>query len=157
METRKRVALAALFFLVAIFTRAEAQLSYSVTDLGTFGGNTSTASSIGGQGTNAAGMIVGSSTTNDNSEHAFLYVNDQMFDLNTLCDLSQSDFKVLTVAKAINDSCVIIGEGITNTGDKHAFCLSRYPSMGAMVVRLLSVGLDSARGRLVVGRELWLL
>ncbi len=101
-----------------------AQLSYSVADLGTLGGNTSTAAAIGGQGMNAAGMIVGSSTTKDNSEHAFLFANGQMFDLNSLCDLSQSDFKVLSTARAINDSCIIIGDGITNNGDKHAFMLT---------------------------------
>lgn len=105
------------------FVHADAQLTYSVTDLGTLGGSASTAFGVGGQGPNAAGMIVGSSTISDNSEHAFLFVDGQMFDLNTLCDLSQGNFKVLTVAKAINDSCVIIGEGITNNGDKHAFML----------------------------------
>lgn len=130
MKAKSKVGFAAIFFLIIGFTRAEAQLSYSVIDLGTLGGNTSTASGIAGQGTNAAGMIVGSSTTNDNSEHAFLYVNGQMFDLNTLCDLSQSDFRVLTVAKAISDSCLIIGEGITTNGDKHAFLLTPLPVAG---------------------------
>jgi len=91
------------FFFSFVLTRLDAQLVYTVTDLGTLGGSASTAFSVGGQGPNAAGMIVGSSTTSDNSEHAFLFVDGQMFDLNTLCDLSHSDFKILTVAKAIND------------------------------------------------------
>ena len=130
MKAQNKVSLAAVLFLVIAFTRAEAQLTYGVTDLGTLGGNTSTANGVVAQGTNASGMIVGSSTTNDNSEHAFLYVNGQMFDLNTLCDLSQSDFKVLTVAKTINDSCLIIGEGITTNGDKHAFLLTPLPVDG---------------------------
>src|SRR5215471_13263310 len=85
-------------FCSLLVTSSSAQLVYTVTDLGTLGGSTSTAFSVGGQGPNAAGMIVGSSTTSDNSEHAFLFVDGQMFDLNTLCDLSQSDFKILTVA-----------------------------------------------------------
>ncbi len=115
----------AIVLLLACFTRAGAQLSYSVTDLGTLGGPSSTASAVvGGQGHNAAGMIVGSSTASDNSEHAFLYTNGQMFDLNTLCDLSTSNFNVLTAAKTISDSCLIIGEGITNDGQKHAFLLA---------------------------------
>src|SRR5205823_12422478 len=83
--------------------------------------NTSTANSVAGNGANAEGMIVGSSTTADNSEHAFLFVEDKMYDLNNLCDLSQTNFKVLTVARTISDSLIIIGDGITKNGDKHAF------------------------------------
>ncbi|HEV2045673.1 MAG TPA: hypothetical protein VGQ95_03655, partial [Chthoniobacterales bacterium] len=125
--------IAAIFVSVIAFSQAQAQstqptqapLSYTVTDLGTLGGSTSTASAVGGQQAfNAAGMIVGSSTTSDNSEHAFLFVDGQMFDLNLLCDLSTSDFKVLTVAKTINDCCLIVGEGITVNGDKRAFLLT---------------------------------
>src|SRR5436190_11539304 len=63
------------------------------------------ANSVNGQGRNAAGMIVGTSTTSDGTEHAFLYVNGQMYDLNTLCDLTTSNFKVLSSAKSISDSC----------------------------------------------------
>ena len=123
MRSKHKVTLAAIFLLAVAFTRAEAQLSYSVTDLGTLGGNASSAKGVAGSGHNAAGMIVGSSTASDNSERAFLYTNGQMFDLNALCDLSTSDFNILTVATSISDSCLIIGEGITNNGEKHAFLL----------------------------------
>lgn len=115
------IRLAATFVFLIGFTLAKGQLTYTVTDLGTLGGNTTTANNVTGHGQNAAGMIVGSSTTSDNSEHAFLYIRDKMYDLNTLCDLSQTEFKVLTVARTISDSCVIIGDGITKNGDKHAF------------------------------------
>lgn len=124
MKAQTNVGLVAIAVFLFGLTPARGELSYSVTDLGTLGGNASTANSVAGHGMNAAGMIVGSSTTSDNSEHAFLYANDQMFDLNTLCDLSQSDFKVLTVARTISDSCIIIGDGITTNGDKHAFMLT---------------------------------
>jgi probable HAF family extracellular repeat protein len=125
MKAKNKAGLAAIFFLLIGFSRADAQFSYSVTDLGTLGGNATTANGVAGRGgSNTFGMIVGSSTTNDNSPHAFLYTENQMFDLNTLCDLSQSDFKVLTAATSISDSCLIIGEGITNNGDKHAFLLT---------------------------------
>ena len=130
MKTKNNISFAALFFLLFAFTRAEAQLSYSVTDLGTLGGSMSSANGVAGPGHNAAGMIVGSSTTSDGTEHAFLYVGGQMYDLNTLCDLSLSNFRVLTVAKSISDSCLIIGEGITNKGDKHAFLLTPTPVDG---------------------------
>jgi len=130
MKAITTTSFAAIIFLCAAVGQAEAQLSYSVTDLGTLGGATSTANGVAGQGHNAAGMIVGSSTASDNSERAFLYTNGQMFDLNTLCDLSQSDFKILTVARTISDSCLIIGEGITNNGQKHAFLLTPLPVDG---------------------------
>jgi len=121
----------AVLVSVIAFTHAKAQLSYSVIDLGTLGGNTSSAHGVAGRGgANAAGMIVGTSAASDGSDHAFLHTNGKMFDLNTLCDLSTSDFKVLTVAKTINDSCVIIGEGITTNGDKHAFLLTPLPVDG---------------------------
>src|SRR6266480_5475924 len=103
---------------------AQVPLSYTVTDLGTLGGSTSTASTTSGQiSFNQAGMFVGSSTTTDNSEHAFLYTGGQMYDLNLLCDLSTSNFKVLVAARTINDCFEIVGEGVTTNGDKHAFLL----------------------------------
>ena len=129
---------AALFVSVIAFSQAQAQstqptqtpLSYTVTDLGTLGGSTSTASVAGQRTFNTAGMIVGSSTTTDKSEHAFLYIDGQMYDLNLLCDLSTSDFKLLTVAKTINDCGLIVGEGIAINGDKHAFLLTPTPVDG---------------------------
>ncbi|PYK32218.1 MAG: hypothetical protein DME57_00705 [Verrucomicrobia bacterium] len=122
--TEYETVFAALFLSVVAVSSLRAEPTFTVTDLGTLGGNTTTATSVVGHGMNAAGMIVGSSTTADNSEHAFLYVGDKMYDLNTLCDLGQTDFKVLTVARTISDSCVIIGDGVTKNGDKHAFKLS---------------------------------
>ena len=125
MKNKTYFSLAALFsVLLFVSTRAEAQLSYTVTDLGTLGGTTSTANGVSGPGHNVHGMIVGSSTLPDGTEHAFLWVGGQMYDLNTLCDLSLTDFKVLTVAKSISDSCLIIGDGVTNSGEKHAFLLT---------------------------------
>src|SRR5205809_4250019 len=122
--TKYETVFAALFLSVVAVSSLRAEPTFTVTDLGTLGGNTTTATSVVGHGMNAAGMIVGSSTTADNSEHAFLYVGDKMYALNTLCDLGQTDFKVLTIARTISDSCVIIGDGVTKNGDKHAFKLS---------------------------------
>src|SRR5712671_2953173 len=136
-NTKAKVA--ALFLSVIAFSHVQAQsapptqgpLSYTVTDLGTLGGSTSTASAVGGQGRfNLAGMFVGSSTTTDNSEHAFLYTGGQMYDLNLLCDLSTSNFKVLTVAQTIDDCLEIVGEGVTLNGDKHAFLMTPTPVDG---------------------------
>jgi len=47
--------------------------------LGTLGGATSAA-----MGINAGGLIVGDATTSAGSEHAFLYSNGTMADLNSL-------------------------------------------------------------------------
>src|SRR5438445_11473982 len=124
MNMQTKTCFAVVAVLVCALLRASGEPTFIVTDLGTLGGNTSTANSVAGNGTNAAGMIVGSSTTADNSQHAFLFVEDKMYDLNTLCDLSQTDYKVLTRARPIGDSCVIIGYGITMNGDKHAMKLT---------------------------------
>jgi len=135
-----KISLFAICVCLIGFTQAQGELTYTVTDLGTLGGNTTTANNVTGHGQNAAGMIVGSSTTSDNSEHAFLYVRDKMYDLNTLCDLSQGEFKVLTVARTISDSCVIIGDGITTNGDKHAFKLTPVEVAGGHSEQVSGVG-----------------
>ena len=86
--TSVKAHIAAIFVSVIAFNQVQAQsaqptpspLSYTVTDLGTLGGATSQASGVTGRGgTNAAGMIVGSSTMTDNSEHAFLWTNGLVF------------------------------------------------------------------------------
>jgi hypothetical protein len=38
MKSKNKVGLGAIFFLLVAFTRADAQLPYTVTDLGTLGG-----------------------------------------------------------------------------------------------------------------------
>ncbi len=107
-----------------------AEVPFTVVDLGTLGGQNSVANAINGGSHNTAGMIVGSSAVTDKNDHAFLYVSGQMFDLNNLCDLSSTDFQVLSTATSINDSCQIIGEGLTKDGQKHAFLLTPTPVDG---------------------------
>lgn len=116
-----------LLFCAALFVVPQlyAEFPYTISDLGTLGGNSSSASGLNGQAAaNAAGMIVGTSNASDNSDHAFLWLDGRIYDLNSLCDLTGSGFKVLTSAKSINDSGVIIGEGITATNQKHAFIMT---------------------------------
>jgi probable HAF family extracellular repeat protein len=100
----------------------------TMNDLGALGGAGMIDPTAGGQpsgslGSNALGQVVGFSKTDDGSIHAFLSANGQMSDLNVITDLSAGGFKVLTVAKAINDSSLIVGDGIMTTGDRHAFLL----------------------------------
>ena len=54
-----KVKLVAVLVSVIAFTQAKAELTFTVTDLGTLGGAASQANGVAGGGTNAAGMIVG--------------------------------------------------------------------------------------------------
>jgi probable HAF family extracellular repeat protein len=171
MNTKSKIRVTSLLILFVALTRAMAQFTYNVIDLGTLGGPTSTANTVdpsgqvggfslaadgsghaffytngtindlgtlggagmidpatggnqnGALGSNARGEVVGFSATDDGSVHAFLFTNGQMVDLNAITDLSAGGFKVLTVAKAINDSSLVVGDGIMTTGDRHAFLL----------------------------------
>ena len=94
----------------------------SMSDLGTLpGGSSSTGYAI-----NAAGQIVGSSSIAGTAGiHAFFY-NGPMYDLNSL--VSPTDplqpFVVLTEARGINDSRLIVVNGIdSRTSAQHAYLL----------------------------------
>jgi probable HAF family extracellular repeat protein len=78
-----------------------------LTDLGTLGGNYSLPLAI-----NNAGLIVGQAGAADGSDHAFIYKNGQMVDLNTL--LATNSGWVLQEALFINDSGRIVGIGTYN-------------------------------------------
>jgi probable HAF family extracellular repeat protein len=84
-------------------------LSYSVTDLGTFGGPTSIA-----YGINSAGQVVGAADTPDGTHHAFLYQRGRMRDLGTLGGAN-------SLAAAINDAGEVDGIAETASGPGHAF------------------------------------
>src|ERR687898_2708347 len=83
-------------------------------DLGTLGG-TQGSSALG---INDAGQVVGYSGIPDGSLHAFLYSDNQIYDLNTL--ISASSGWVLEDATAINTSGQIVGEGRIN-GQSRAY------------------------------------
>jgi len=71
-----------LFLLLALVIspgRAEAVTQYTITDLGTLGGDTSW-----GLGINNLGQVVGFSETAGGETHAFLWANGSMQDLGTL-------------------------------------------------------------------------
>jgi len=73
-------------------------LSYTITDLGSFGGNFGNSLDI-----NAQGQVVGYSyTANDAAERAFLYSHGTLTDLGTLGGTSSK-------AMGINDSGVVVG------------------------------------------------
>jgi probable HAF family extracellular repeat protein len=97
--------------------QTSAQPLYKVQDLGTLGGSQSQA-----YGINDADKVVGHSfTSGDVSQHAFLYSDGVMKDLNSLIPADSGwDFRVAT---AINDNGHIAGYGFKD-GQVHAFLLT---------------------------------
>lgn len=97
-------------FLVALSAHGQ---PYSLTDLGSPGGNQTTAT-----GLNARGQAVGWSELADGSSHAFLYSNGSMQDLETFSGGSDS------AANAINRHGQVAGDSYTAQGAEHAFLYS---------------------------------
>lgn len=86
-----------------------AQHLFTITDLGTLGGTSSSAS-----GVSDYGQVVGTSTTAYGASRAFTWWNGAMYDLGTL----GGDF---SSANAINNHGQVVGVATTATGDQHAF------------------------------------
>ena len=92
--------------------------AYTITDLGTLGGDFSR-----GYGINASGQVTGSSITASGAEHAFLW--DPvigMFDLNDLIAPGLG-WSILWEGKAINDAGQITGNGFIDF-QGHPFLLT---------------------------------
>jgi probable HAF family extracellular repeat protein len=90
-------------------------------DIGSFGGTFSIA-----HGINSLDQIVGGSNlSGDAVEHAFIYQNSQLTDLNTLIP-SDSGW-VLNGASAINDNGWIVGRGVNPQGQQTAYLLQPIP------------------------------
>lgn len=65
-----------LFGVVSLVSTVSAEVRYTVTDLGTLGGNSTFVNNL-----NNLGQVVGYSTTADGRDHAFLYADGVMQDL----------------------------------------------------------------------------
>jgi probable HAF family extracellular repeat protein len=62
------------------------------------------------------------------NQYASLYSGSVRYDLNTLVDLSGSNFIQLTVANAISNNGYIVGTGTTKSGNSHAYLLTPIPA-----------------------------
>ena len=101
-------------------SRATLWSNGQVIDLGTLGGNMSAAIAI-----NNKGQVAGFDTVGGNGapNHAFIWEDGEMADLNSLIDRDSGWF--LQQVSGINDSGQIVGQGINRaTGQSHAFLLN---------------------------------
>src|SRR4051794_35742406 len=110
MRFRSGLLLALLFGVVPY---AKADILYSVTDLGTLPGGSSSV----GFGINFARQITGRAATASGFDHAFLYSNGEMSVLGTLGGNSSS-------GRGINNAGQITGDADTASGATHAFLYS---------------------------------
>jgi probable HAF family extracellular repeat protein len=115
-----------------------------MTDLGTLGGFCSSAYSINNQG-----QIVGlACITGDTDDHAFIYQNGVMTDLNTLIPANSG--WDLQVAQSINDIGQIVGYGTLNGVPVRGFRLDPTGNAGVTILlsELSSPNLALSRGEI---------
>jgi probable HAF family extracellular repeat protein len=109
-----------------------------MTDLGTLGGPYSLAYDI-----NDSRQIVGEAYLSEDVDHAFVYADGIMTDLNTL---TPGSGWTLTQARAINDLGQIVGYRINPSGQEHAFLLTPIPEPAGLSLLVLA-GLSLLRRR----------
>ena len=102
---------------------AASWIGTKVADLGTLGGTNSYANAV-----NISGEIVGAAETSSGTQHAALFIGGKVVDLNAALSHSLAAYITLTDAVGINDSHLIVANGVdSRTGSNHAFLLT--PSM----------------------------
>ena len=121
------------------------------TSLGSLISDPANASSMA-LGINDAGWIVGNSSSTGPNDLAFLYVNGQMISLtDTLAPSSQWS---LTNATAINNTNMIVGQGINPQNQTHAFLLK--PNYSTITGSLFNdLNGDGKKGSLEAGQANW--
>ena len=95
-------------------------------DLGALGGTASYAADV-----NNNGQVVGYAVLNS-VQHAFVYENNQMTDLNNLVDSGLG--WTLNRARAVNDLGQIVGYGTNASGQIRAFLLTPIPEPSTLAL-----------------------
>lgn len=106
-------------------------------------------------GINNLGQVVGSSYTQSGDQHAFLYSDGVMQDLNNLVQGIPNGC-TLAVAEGINDSGQIVAYGPVmsgNTGVDRAFLLTPIPEPGVFALLLLGIATVLFRRRGALPRQ----
>ena len=136
-------ALTVVLLLSVVVGNAWGAVQYTVTDLGTLPGCTTSAAS----GINASGQIVGrASVSGGYPTYAFLYGNGVMADLSAL-------HGILSCANGINDSGQVVGYARLGGSSNHAFLYSNgtLTDMGAPFGGPSSFALGINASGIVVG------
>ena len=92
--------------------------------------------STNAEGINDAGLVVGAALPpvppGSSVAYAWICYGGVMIDLNTLVDLSGSNFSQLTDAAAISNTDYIVGTGTTKSGVSHAYLLTLIATPSAL-------------------------
>lgn len=102
----------ALALAMLVASKAFADISYNIVDLGTLGGSQSWSNGI-----NNNGQVVGGSFVGPGTDHAFSYMNGSMTDLGTLGGLYSR-------ANSVNDNGNIVGHAHLADNTQRAFLYS---------------------------------
>jgi probable HAF family extracellular repeat protein len=107
----------AIAALLAVVPARAVDPAFTVTDLGTLGGDRSS-----GYGINQAGLVIGTSTTPDGATRGFIYDNGTLSEIGTFGGRD-------SFAYAISDVGTITGRAEDARGDFRAFVVSRLTSL----------------------------
>ena len=126
----------------ALYNPTPAQGAASTIDLGSLGGVNMTSAALA---VNSSGVVVGQTQIADGSQHAFIYQNSTMFDLNSLVTATGW---TLTSANGIDNNGDIVGNATNNTsGVMEGFELTVPEPASASICLLALLGLAPRRRR----------